>query len=123
MNELLQCLGDERSETGIIDRGCGPLARGLCLALYGRDPQITAFDNAHEVANSIDLVSDDVGQLEARNLIFYRDYYFKAIKPVGSEIVAKARLVRHALRVDSEMPGYDFADFDVEVALHRRSLS
>jgi hypothetical protein len=27
--------------------GYGPLAQGLYLTLYGRDSQITAFDNAH----------------------------------------------------------------------------
>jgi hypothetical protein len=84
---------------------------------------VASFNSAHEIANSIDLVGDDVAQLEARKPIFYRDYYFEAIKPVGSEIVAKAGLVRHAPGVDAEMTCYDFADLDVEVALHGRSSS
>jgi hypothetical protein len=80
-----------------------------------------AFDHSHEITDRVDLIGDDVSHLEACDLILYRDYYFEAIKPVGSEIVAKARLVRHPRRIDAEMGGYDLADLDVDVALHGRS--
>jgi hypothetical protein len=80
-----------------------------------------AFDRPHEITDRVDLIGDDVCHLEARDLILYRDYYFEAIKPVGSEIVAEARLVRHAHGIDAEMGGYDLADLDVDVALHGRS--
>jgi hypothetical protein len=80
-----------------------------------------AFDRPHQITDRIDLIGDDVCHLEARDLILYRDYYFEAIKPVGSEIVAEARLVRHTRRIDTEMSGYDLADLAVYVVLHGRS--
>jgi hypothetical protein len=80
-----------------------------------------AFDRPREVTDSVDLIGNDICHLEARDLILYRDYYFKAIKPVGSEIVAEARLVRHARGVDAEMSGYDLTNLAVDVALHGRS--
>ena len=73
------------------------------------------------ITDCVDLVGDNVCHREARYLIFYGNYYFEAIKPVGSEIVPEARLVRHARRVDAEMPGYDLADLDIDLALHGRS--
>jgi hypothetical protein len=84
---------------------------------------MSVFDHAHEITNRVDLIRNDIRNLEARDLIFYRDYYFEAIKPVGSQIVAKARLVRHARRIDAEMPGYDLADLDADVALHGSLLA
>ena len=52
---------------------------------------ILAVDRPHEIPDCIDLIGDDVCHLEARDLILYGDYYFEAVKPVGSEIVAEAR--------------------------------
>jgi hypothetical protein len=80
-----------------------------------------SFDRPHQITDRIDLIGDDVCHREARDLILYRDYYFEAIKPVGSEIVAEARLVRHARSIDTEMSGYDLADLAVYVDLHGRS--
>jgi hypothetical protein len=81
---------------------------------------VAVLDHAHEITDCVDLVGDNVCHREARYLIFYGDYYFEAIKPVGSEIVLKAGVVRYARRIDAEMPGYDLADLEVDLALHGR---
>jgi hypothetical protein len=76
---------------------------------------ILAFDRPHEITDRVDLIGDDVCHLEARDLILNRDHYFEAIKPVGSQIVAEARLgstPRWAAMI---------LRLDVDVALHGRS--
>jgi hypothetical protein len=70
---------------------------------------------------TVSIWSATIRHCEARHLIFYGNYYFEAIKPVGSEIVSEARLVRHARRINAEMSGYDLADLDVYLALHGRT--
>jgi hypothetical protein len=81
---------------------------------------VLAFDNLHEITDSVDLIGDYICHLKARDLILNRDYYFEPIKPVGSQIVAEARLVRHPRGIDAEMGGYDLANLAVDVALHGR---
>jgi hypothetical protein len=54
------------------------------------EPQVLAFDRPHEITDRVD-DRRRVCHLEARDHP-RGDYYFEAIKPVGSEIVAEARL-------------------------------
>jgi hypothetical protein len=82
---------------------------------------VAVLDHAHEITDCVDLVGDNVRHSEPRYLIFYGDYYFEAIKPIGSEIALKTCVVRHARRIDTEMSGYDLANLDVDHALHGRS--
>jgi hypothetical protein len=82
---------------------------------------LAVFDSAHEITDGLDLVRDHIRDLEARNPIFYRDHYFEAIKPIGAEIITKARVIRQTIRIDPKMPGYDFANLDGEIAVHGRS--
>jgi hypothetical protein len=77
-----------------------------------------AFDDAHEIADSVDLIRNDVCHRKGRHLILNGEYYFEAIKPVGSEVVAEVRFVRHPRRIDAEMSGYDLADLAADIALH-----
>jgi hypothetical protein len=76
-----------------------------------RQASVTALDSPHEIADSIDVIGDDIRQFEARYLILNRDYQFEPIQPVRPEVIAKARVVSHTLRFDAEMAGYDLANF------------
>jgi hypothetical protein len=62
--------------------------------------------------------ADHVRDLKAQDPILYSNQHFEAIKPVGSKIFPKARIVRQAVRIDSKMLCYDFTDLDDEIALH-----
>jgi hypothetical protein len=81
---------------------------------------VPALDDPHEITDSIDVISHDIRQFEARNLILNRDYQFEAIEPVSPEVIAKARFVCDALRFDAEMAGYNFANLERYLVLHRR---
>jgi len=59
-----------------------------------------------------------VRDLKSRDPVLYGDQHFEAIKPVGSKIFSKARIVRQAAGIDSKMFCYDFTDLDDEIALH-----
>jgi hypothetical protein len=72
---------------------------------------LPALDGPYEITDSIDVIGYDIRQLEPRDLIFNRDYQFEAIQPVCPEVIAKARVVSHALSFDAEMAGYDLANF------------
>jgi hypothetical protein len=101
----------------IFDTGC--LARSFFLVFrYDRDSQTTALDGTHEVANSINLVSDHVCDLKTRDLVLNSNQQFEPIKPIRPEILLKARIVRQVVGIDSEMPSYDFANLDDEIVLH-----
>jgi hypothetical protein len=83
---------------------------------------VYAFEDAHKIPHSVDLVYHNVSDLEAGHLVFDRDHQFETIEPIRAEIVAEPRFVRQPFKIDSEMPGDNLADLDGEAVVHGHSL-
>jgi len=88
----------------------GPTGSGVFLA--------TAFDNAHEITNSVDVVDHDLIDLDADDLIFNRNHQFETIEPVGPKVIAEARFVCQTIGINSKMSGNDLAYLDCKAVIH-----
>jgi hypothetical protein len=60
---------------------------------------ITAFHEAHEIADRVNLIGDYVCHLEAGHLILYRDYHFEGVHGLRWSSAGGARRNGRAVRV------------------------
>ena len=75
-------------------------------------------DDAHEVADRLELIDHGVVEPEAREAILDRDHQLEPIEPIGLEVVAEARAVGQAIAGNSKMSGDEVADLAGQVLVH-----
>jgi hypothetical protein len=80
-------------------------------------------DQAHEVADGIDLVDYHISKPKADDLVFDHNYQFEPIEPIRPQVVVQTRFICQSVNIDSEMPGDDPANLDGKIVIHRRILA
>jgi hypothetical protein len=78
---------------------------------------------ADEIADHFDLIGIVIRNLYAGELIFNQDHQFKAIEPVGAEIIAEVGVIRDIFDIDIQLFGNKSAHFiDVKASRAIRCL-